>query len=353
MRQSLLTRAALVTFVVVAVCCAPRGAFAQQQGPIKPPQQQGQQPPPAQQHQQPQFSLTVQSQLVQVNTVVTDQDGNIITGLKQQNFRIFDNNQPEPITNFEPNTAPITIVLLIEFSNRYSGFYGLIAKYLSFGFVDHLGPQDWAALVTFDLKTHVVVDFTHSKMEIENAINNLFVPGFSEASTFDALIDTLNRLKDVSGKKAILLVGTGADTFSKNNLDQTYNALKQTNVTVFCIGSAEMQEVYNPVQPISYLQAKNEMDTFGKLTGGMAWFPRFEGEMPDIFANIVQFLRNQYSIGYTPPDSAHDGKFHKIKVEVVDDKGEPFMIPNRKGKPKKVVVYAREGYIAPAPTPAD
>ncbi|MFZ0214267.1 MAG: VWA domain-containing protein [Candidatus Acidiferrales bacterium] len=352
MRYSALIRLALVTSLA-AVWGMPRSAMAQQQGPIKPPQQQGQQPPPAQQHPQPQFSLTVQSKLVQVNIVVTDQDGNIITGLKQQNFRIFDDNQPEPVTNFAPNTAPITIVLLLEFSNRYSGFYGMIAKYLSYGFVDHLGPQDWAALVTFDLKPHVVVDFTHNKIEIENAIQSLFIPGFSEANTFDALIDTIGRLKDVPGKKAILLVGTGADTFSKNNLDQTYNVLKQTNVTVFCIGSAEMQEVQNPNQPISYLQAKNEMDYFGKLTGGVAWFPRFEGEMPDIFSNIVQFLRNQYSIGYTPPDASRDGKFHKIKVEVVDDKGQPMMVPNKKGKMKKIVVYAREGYIAPPLTPGD
>ncbi|MGH9730963.1 MAG: VWA domain-containing protein, partial [Candidatus Acidiferrales bacterium] len=99
-------------------------------------------------------------------------------------------------------------------------------------------------------------------------------------------------------------------------------------------------------ESVGYLQAKNEMNYFGRLTGGFAWFPRFEGEMPDIFNTVVEFLRNQYSLGYVPPESARDGKYHKIKVEVVDDKGDPLMVANKKGKAKKVVVYAREGYLA-------
>lgn len=331
-----------------AITVSPR-AFAQlpTQGPIKPPKQPTPAPPAAQQHQQPQYSLTVQSNIVQVNTVVTDQDGNILTDLKQQNFRIFDDNQPEPVTNFQPNTAPITIVILLEFSDRWGMYRAQIGPWLTSGFADHLGPSDWVALVTYDLKTHILVDFTHNKNQINYAVSTLFIPGFSEANEFDALVETLDRLKDVQGKKAILLVSTGFDTFSKHTLDQTYDALKQTNVTVFCVNAAEILAVRSPNgENVGFLQAKNEMDYFSKLTGGISFFPRFDGEMPDDFSTIVAFLRNQYSLGYVPPESARDGKYHKIRVDVVDDKGQPFMIANKKGKMKKVVVYARAGYQA-------
>jgi VWFA-related protein len=321
---------------------APQIAFAapQQQGPVKPPQ--------AQQQQQPQYSLTIKSQVVQVNTVVTDQDGNIVTGLKKENFRVTDNGQPQQIANFEPNDAPITIVLLLEFDARFYGVWSYYSQELAYGFASHLRPDDWIALVTFDLKPTIVVDFTKNKQEIQNGIATLGYPGFSEANLFDALIDTVDRLKDVQGKKSILLVATGEDTFSKHTLSQTYDALKKTNVTVFCVGSAEQLRITVPNgEGIGYLQAKNQMDYFGRLTGGYAWFPRFEGEMPDIFNQVVAFLRNQYSLGFIPPDSARDGKYHKVKVEVVDDKGNPFMIEGKKGKMKKVIVYAREGYQAP------
>ena len=332
--------AMLVT--VLAAFLATFVAFAapQQQGPVKPPQ--------SQQQQQPQYSLTVKSQVVQVNTVVTDQDGNIVTGLKKENFRVFDNNQPQQIVNFEPNDAPITMVILLDFDARYYSYLGYLSQQIAYGFAPHLGPNDWVALVTFDLKPTIVVDFTKNKQEIQNSIATLGFPGFSESNLFDALIDTVDRLKDVQGKKSILLIAPGDDTFSKHTLSQTYDALKKTNVTVFCVGSIESLMVTSPTEGgVGYLQAKNQMDYFARLTGGYAWFPRFEGELPDIFNSVVQMLRNQYSLGFLPPDSARDGKYHKVKVEVVDDKGNPFMIEGKKGKMKKVVVYAREGYQAP------
>lgn len=349
--RSAVFRAALAT-VATACIAVPQHALAQlptQQGPIKPPKQAPPpQPPPAQQQkQQPQYSLSVQSNIVQVNTVVTDQDGNIVTGLTQQNFHIFDDSQQEPVSNFQPNTAPITIVMLLEFSNIMGPYLAQLGPILSYGFADHLGPNDWVALETYDLKPHVVVDFTHNKEEIKYAISTQFIPTFSEANEFDALIDTLDRLKDVQGKKSILLISTGFDTFSKHTLDDAYNALKQTNVTVFCVNSAEFIEIRSMQdENVRFLQAKNEMDYFSKLTGGMSFFPRFEGEMPDDFNTVVEFLRNQYSLGYAPPESARDGKYHKIRVEVVDDKGQPYMVANKKGKMKKVVVYARAGYQA-------
>lgn len=336
-----------IVVTMLAACVASFMAFAapQQQGPVKPPKTQ---------EQQPQYSLTVKSQVVQVNAVVTDQDGNIVTGLKKGNFRIFDNNQPQQIVNFEPNDAPITIVILLDFDARYYSIFSYYSQEIAYGFAPHLGPKDWVALVTFDLKPTIVVDFTRNKQEIQNAVASLGFPGFSESNLFDALIDTVDRLKDVQGKKSILLIAPGDDTFSKHTLSQTYDALKKTNVTVFCIGSIEQLTVQTANDGgIGYLQAKNQMDYFAKLTGGYAWFPRFQGELPDIFNSVVEMLRNQYSLGFLPPGSAHDGKYHKIKVEVVDDKGNPLMVEGKKGKMKKVVVYARQGYQAPKAAAGD
>ncbi|HEV2490698.1 MAG TPA: VWA domain-containing protein [Candidatus Acidoferrales bacterium] len=340
MRLNMMIRGILM-IALASFFVAPQMTFAapQQQGPVKPPQTQ---------QQQPQYTLTVQSRVVQVNTVVTDQDGNIVTGLKKENFRITDNGQPQQIVNFEPNDAPITIVILLDFDARFYQIFSYYSQEIAYGFAPHLGPQDWVALVTFDLKPKIVVDFTKNKQEIQNGIATLGFPGFSESNLFDALIDTLDRLKDVQGKKAILLIAPGDDTFSKHTLSQTYDALKQTNVTVFCIGSIEQLTVTSPNEGgIGYLQAKNQMEYFARLTGGYAWFPRFQGELPDDFNDVVAFLRNQYSLGFLPPDSARDGKYHKIKLEVVDDKGNPLMVEGKKGKMKKVVVYAREGYQAP------
>jgi VWFA-related protein len=329
---------------------------AQQPAPLPPPNQSGSQPPKqAAPPSEPQSAISVQSNLVDVDAVVTDQDGNLVTGLKRENFRVFDNGQPQQITNFAPTDAPLTIVILMEYSDAYWGYYegyfGYKAQYWADGFLQHLKPQDWVALKTFDLRTTLQVDFTQDRHEIDEAIRTLGFPTFHEADLFDALYETLNQLRDVKGKKSILVLATGFDTLSKHTLDQTLTRLKETEVTIFCVGMGEEIDLYGRGSDISYQQAKNQLTTFSRMTGGYAFFPRFAAEMPDIFNSVSEFLRNQYTFGFTPT-TAQDGKYHKLTVGVVDDQGNPLELANRKGKKKKVQVVAREGYVAPNQAPA-
>jgi VWFA-related protein len=325
--------------LLTAALAVPPGslrASAQEPGPQKPNQEE----------KKPQYSISVEAPVVNVDAVVTDQDGNILSGLKKENFRVLDDGAPQTITNFAPTDAPITIVVVMEFSRLAYGFFAGNAKYWSYDFLHHLGPKDWVAVMTFDLKSTVLVDFTQNKSEVQNAIGSLYFPGFSEANMFDAILDTLDRLKDVQGKKSILLLASGFDTFSKHNLDQTLKEIKHTDVTIFAVGIAEELAVRMGNAGITYEQAKNELSTFSRLTGGFAWFPRFDGELPSIFNSVTAFLRNQYTLGYTPTNPANDGKYHKIKVEILGDDGNPLVITNKKGKKQKIIVYAREGYTA-------
>jgi VWFA-related protein len=335
-------------------------ALAQQEGPTSPsPNREPAQPAPpapgqsqgkapaAQAPPPPQVAISVQSNIVNVDAVVTDQDGNIVTGLKKDNFRILDEGQRQQVTNFSPSDAPITIVMLMEFSKRYGGYFGYKAKDWSESFLVHLKPQDWVALKTFDLRTTLVEDFTQDKQQVEHDIESLFFPSFSEANLFDAVLETIGQLRDVKGKKAILVLATGFDTFSKFNLDETLRRLKETDVTIFCVGVGEDLDLRSATGgSIGYLQAKNQLSTFARLTGGYAWFPRFEGEMPGIFNSVAQFLRNQYTLAFSP-STAQDGRYHKLIVQVVDEDGNPLELADKKGKKKKAVVIAREGYTAP------
>jgi VWFA-related protein len=101
-----------------------------------------------------------------------------------------------------------------------------------------------------------------------------------------------------------------------------------------------------PVGNMDYLQADNEMKTFASLTGGRAYFPRFEGELPGIFSDIAADIRNQYSISYHPSNTKLDGTYRKLKVELHAPDGGPLKIRDQKGKDVKYIVYAREGYTA-------
>lgn len=139
---------------------------------------------------------------------------------------------------------------------------------------------------------------------------------------------------------------------SQNTLDDTLKRIKASDTTIFSVGVAEAEYQSAEAQlsggnSLSYLQSKNQLQTFAKLTGGTAWFPRFEGEIPDIFRSVATFLRSQYRIGYSPANLAHDGKYHKLKVEIVRPDGSPMIVTTPKGKKQKPVVYTREGYTSP------
>jgi len=300
--------------------------------------------------QSPDYSISVESNLVALDVLVTDEDGNVLGGLKKENFRILDNGKPQVITQFESTADPITIVILMEYSGLAYDYFAYKAAYWGSGFLDHLDSKDWVALVTYDMRSTIQVDFTHSKVEIRDALSALSYPGFSEANLFDAIAFTLEKLEHVKGKKSILLITTGIDTFSQNTLDQIMQKLKENDVMIFCVGVAEGEfmtaEMRRGGPSISYLQAKNQLDTFARLTGGIAYFPRFEGEIPDIFRSVVGFLRSEYEIGFSPAKASLDGKYHKLKVEIVAPDGRPLKVINKQGKTRKVVVFAREGYMA-------
>src|ERR1700731_1089425 len=322
------------------------------------PQQQGAPPvepkpaPPQQKPPEAGASISVEVPVVTLDVIAATQRGDLLTGLKKENFRVIDDGSPQTITNFGATDAPITIVMLMEFSSRgYYDWFAYQAKYWADAFFPNLQQKDWVALVTFDMKSRVEVDFTQNKDEVRQALYHLYFPGFSESNVFDAILDTTDRLKDVKGKKAILVLATGVDTFSKHTLDQTMKLLRQTDTTIFCLGLDKPYINYIESRGalgshMNYLQGENQLRTFAQMTGGYSWFPQFDGEIPGIFQTVTAFLRNQYSLSYTPTTGANDGKFHKVKVELVAPDGGPLDVKDQKGKKQKVVVYAREGYTA-------
>jgi VWFA-related protein len=315
-------------------------------------QQPAKQQPPAKQEKE--YAITVEVPLVNVDVVVTDNQGGFITGLKRENFRILEDGMPQTVTNFAPTEAPITIVIVMEFSKLAYEYYAYQSRDWAHWFLSFLGKDDWVALVSYDLRPRIEVDFTKDKIAVQNHIARMYFPGFTEACLFDALLDTLDRLGDVKGKKSILILASGYDTFSKHTLDDTLKRLKQTDVTIFAVGvGREYFEYYDAAggysgaSRVGYYQAENQLNGFSRATGGRAWFPRFQGELPNIFRDVASHLRNQYSLGYSPANRAQDGKFRKIKVEVLGNDGQPLVILDQKGKKVKYVVYAREGYQAP------
>jgi VWFA-related protein len=286
--------------------------------------------------------------------VLLEKTHQFVPGLKPQNFRVYEDGVEQKVIGFKRVEAPITALLLCEFAaNSYYFIYDM--KNAAWEFARQLRPQDYVAMVTFDMKTQIITDFTQDKRQILQGINMLVIPGFSETNVFDALHESLDRLDRIDGQKYIILISTGRDTFSKLTFDQTLKFVKASHdITIFTVSTGGLLRAItegrggmnSAIRDMDYLQADNEMRTFSSLTGGMSFFPRFQGEMPDIFQNINQTIRSKYEIVYRPSNAKQDGTYRKLRVTLVDDEGQPLRFQDQKKKSLKYDIIARDGYRA-------
>jgi Ca-activated chloride channel homolog len=339
--------------------------------------------------------VSVTTNLVNVDAVVYNKKtGQPAMNLKKDNFAIFVDGVKKEITNFATPEAPITLTLVVEYSKlaEVLGYYGSngmergqnevirpTAMFLS----QFITPQDYVSVIAYDMRPTPLTDFTNNPQRIQQVISLLLrnSPAFSESNLFDALKLTLVGgradsvvLEDskeakseyagmvaVSGgrRRAVLLVASGLDTFSKINMDQARKIVQNAGIPIYIVGTGQMfVKKYGdnmdpgqgsnirgiPIDRMTFLQADNTMKTFAKESGGSFFPVTFEGELPSVLGNINAMLRSQYSLGFKPDDVA-DGKSHKIVVRVdVDGDGQY--------DDKAYVVKAREVYNAPKPDAA-
>ncbi|MGB9457655.1 MAG: VWA domain-containing protein [Bryobacteraceae bacterium] len=358
----------------IVVCVSALAALAgfvsaQDQGPLNGPGQTVAKPKkPADTSEQPADQTPIPSQykhnpdagpmpmfksdvdVVTLDVAVIGPNGQFIPHIPPGNFRVLEDNVPQQVRKVDMAQAPLTVALLVEFSNRYQSLYSwtwYVTQQMVWTFANSLKPDDYCAVIAYDMKSEILTDFTTDKMKIQQALQQLTIPAWHEANMFDAVTDTADRMSAIQGRKAILLITTGVDTFSRITYDQARKKLQEAGVPIYPISLLGMQQEMMMTVPIGLLQADNELNTFAKETGGRAFFPKFEAEYREVFNDIRQTLGNQYVITYSPSNKAHDGTFRKIKVELVDPNGRPLPIKDQKGKPVKYAILTKSGYKAP------
>jgi VWFA-related protein len=294
-------------------------------------------------------SISVSVDLVSLQVLVTDKKGNIVTGLKPENFTIYEDNVKQEISNFAAIEGDMTVVLLMDCSRNIRAFldnFDLLPDIMDAlnSFVRTLRKDDWVAAVGYDMRTTILCDFSKDRRKLGDSLMTVLnYPLSSESNLNDAVIDTLDRTQEVEGKVAIILIGTGQDTFSKHTYDDALKKCKAANASIYAIGLGQyirtvLESRMRPSASMDFLVWENQLRSFAEFTGGEAFFPKFPSEYSSIFGRISSMLRNQYSIAYNSSNTSRDGKFRKIRVDVKTD-----LMEN--GKPLKLIINTRKGYI--------
>lgn len=357
-------------------------------------EQQDPLPPDIVNKQQDVEKLSVTTNIVNVDAVVYNKKtGQPTINLKKDNFAIYVDGVKKDISNFSTPEAPITLSLVVEYSKLgevlgYHGSQGMeagqneVIRPTAIFLSQFIQPQDFVSVIAFDLRPTPLTDFTNNPQRIQQVISLLIrnQPAFTDTNLFDALKLTLiggradavvledskERTSEYAGmvavtggrRRAVLLVASGIDTFSKINLDQARKIVQNAGIPIYIVGTGKMfQKLYGdqmdpgrgssirgiPIDRMTFLQADNTLNTFAKESGGTYFPVTFPGELPAVLGSINALLRSQYSLAFKP-DDLHDGKSHKIVVKVdVDGDGQY--------DEKVYVVKAREIYNSPKDAP--
>ncbi|HEX4997916.1 MAG TPA: VWA domain-containing protein [Terriglobia bacterium] len=336
-------------FILLAAACF-LGGIAIAQGPRRdvgkglPPAD----PPPAPAAKSPAAppAPPVDADLVMFNVVVENKNGVPIRGLQKEQFKLFDGNVEQNITHFVSTDAPLTVAVAIEFSQVVYSVDNVLAP--TAALVDSLGPEDWAALVSFDVRTNIVTDFTRNRAELLAGLQSLDRPVYREAALFDVVYDTLDRMENIDGRKALFVLGTGFDSISEHTLSQTLKKAESSDTMVYAVSMGQLTRIrlegtgrIGFGNSIDYLAADNNMRQFAEATGGVVFFPRVPQDYPGIYGKLIQDLHSQYSIGFVPKNLKKDGKLHKLRVEVEDQD------LDRDGRLDGLTARHKKGYNAP------
>ncbi len=316
MNRMLLTSAAVLLL-------APALSLAQQPGPRllenirkKPSEEHG-------------HAIKVDVDLVLVPVTVTDGMGRIVSGLRRDNFAVYDDKQPQRIVSFSSEDVPFSVGLVFDTSGSMKGKMDT-ARLAAQAFWQSANPDDEAFLVTFSQRAELQVDFTRDFADIQNGL--LFAVPRGPTALIDAVDLALRRLKSAHNtRKALLVISDGGDNNSRRSAGELMRFAKEADAQIYAVG------IHDSPQTFEERAGPLLLEGLAKATGGQHFMVRSANELPDIAARIGVALHDQYMIGYHPPTGAEPGKWRQVRVRLQAPKGLP-----------DLRVYARTGYYTPA-----
>jgi VWFA-related protein len=314
----------------VALACTAFALFAQQ--------------PPVQQAQKP---LKIKVEMVHLFATVRGKHGNIVSDLKKDNFRVFEDGKEQKVAYFSNEmNMPLTLGMLVDTSGSQDQLLGAEKQAAEEFLQQILTPKDLAMVITFDLDVNLLADFTSTRRVLDSAIDRAQINAPANPSMiaqgpfpnssrpngthlYDAIyLACHDKLNGEAGRKAVIVLTDAQDYGSTETLDQAIDAAQRSDTVVHVL------LISNPWQ---YLYAggyegQRVAEKLTKQTGGRLIRVTSGKQLDKAFKELAQELRSQYVIGYYPTDSARDGSFRKIKVETT---------------PEKYHILTRSGYYAP------
>lgn len=296
--------------------------------------------------------LRIDTELVNLNVRVVDRNNRSIGSLQKKDFKVFEDNVEQEIDGFTKGEVPTNYALVIDNSGSMRPLLDKVIE-ASKIIVNTNRPDDETSIIRFvdSQKIEITQDFTSSKADIGESLDNLFIEG-GPTAIIDAVylaaqrVDEYERSRGPKDQKrrALILVSDGEDRDSFYNEAQLFELLRESDVQIYAVGFInELSKEGGLISKSPQGKAKSFLERMARETGGKAYFPMSLGELNGIAGDIASELRTQYILSYYPTETQREGKFRAIKVQVADG-------PNK----EKRIAVTRTGIQAEGnkPTPS-
>lgn len=325
----------LVLIAILAMSFCGSATFAQNPPQNPPPIKVQQIPPPPDAVQKKGNAYTMKKtvDMVRLPVSIVDSKGNFVPGLQEDNFRVLENNNPQKIAAFTHQDIPVTVGLVIDNSGSMRSKRARVNE-AAMDFIKTSNPQDQTFVVNFNDEFYLDMDqdFTNDPKILKAALERIDSRGGT--ALYDAILGSMGHLEKGTREKKVLLVVTDGEDHDSTHRDLSYlvQKLQESSVEVYAVGlftkgddsRSEMRE------------GTKALEAIARASGGEAFFPKTMDDVDSVCLRIAQDIRAQYTIGYYPTDTARDGTFRAVKVELVGVKHHG-----------KLSVRARPGYYAP------
>jgi Ca-activated chloride channel homolog len=274
--------------------------------------------------------IRVDVNLVVLHTTVLDDRGRFADGLKQDNFRVFEDKVEQKLSVFKREDIPVSMGLVIDNSGSMRDKRARVNQ-AAITLVEASNPQDEAFVVNFndDFYLDLDKDFTSSVPELKEALERIDSRG--STALYDAIIGSLDHVKKgVKDKKVLLVVTDGEDNTSHNSLEKAIKEIQKTDTVIYTIGLLSEESKKNAKR------AKRALEQIAQASGGVSYFPENVGDVHNICEQVAHDIRNQYTLAYYPTNTKRDGTFRAVQVEIIPPRGRG-----------KLQARTRNGYYAP------
>jgi Ca-activated chloride channel family protein len=282
------------------------------------------------------YTIGVNVDLVLMYTSVFDKNSRFISGLKKDNFKVYEDGVEQKISSFSQEDVPVSMGILLDLSGSMRGKIDQVNR-AALAFIKASNPQDQVFLIGFNEEVELLQDFTSDIDEITDALDNTVVTGGT--ALYDAIyLGVQKSHSGVKPKKAIVVITDGEDRDSYYKLDELIAKVQESDVQIYCVG------FLNPVGDKGLFghwsksvpeKAHDALLKIAEETGGKAFFPDKLTDIHTVVSEIASELRSQYSIGYFSSNNARDGSFRRVKIEIPGS------------NPSTTHVRYRRGYYAP------